>query len=60
MINGEQFIALYGLGGLVELFGNEFAAAKVFAVILVVVALALVLDVVTRLLDARWTRWAAA
>lgn len=60
MINGEQFIALFGLGGLVETFGGQFAANKVFAVILVIVALALVLDVVTRLLDARWTRWAGA
>jgi NitT/TauT family transport system permease protein len=60
MINGEQFIAIYGLGGLIETFGGEFAAVKVFAVILVVVALALVLDVLMRLLDARWTRWAAA
>ena len=59
MINGEQFIALFGLGGLVETFGGQFAAAKVFAVILVIVALALVLDVVTRMLDTRWTRWAA-
>jgi NitT/TauT family transport system permease protein len=59
MINGEQFIALFGLGGLVETFGGQFAAAKVFAVILVIVALALVLDVVTRVLDTRWTRWAA-
>jgi NitT/TauT family transport system permease protein len=60
MINGEQFIALFGLGGLVATFGGQFAADKVFAVILVIVALALVLDVVTRILDARWTRWAAA
>ncbi|HEX5451660.1 MAG TPA: ABC transporter permease subunit [Candidatus Limnocylindrales bacterium] len=58
MINGEQFIAVYGLGGLVQTFGGQFAADKVFAVIIVIVALALVLDVITRLLDQRWTRWA--
>lgn len=59
MINGEQFIATFGLGALVQQFGGQFAADKVFAVILVIVALAFVLDIVTRLLDRRWTRWAA-
>lgn len=59
MINGEQFIAVYGLGGLVQRFGGQFAADKVFGVILVIVALAFVLDIITRLLDTRWTRWAA-
>lgn len=58
MINGEQFIALFGLGGLVESYGNQFAADYVFAVILVIAGLALILDIITRLLDARWTRWA--
>jgi len=58
MINGEQFIAVYGLGGLIQKFGGQFAADKVFGVILVIVALALMLDVVTRGLDRRWTRWA--
>lgn len=59
MINSEQFIALYGLGGLVETYGGEFAANKVFAIILVVVALAFVLDIGTRVVDQRLTRWAA-
>jgi NitT/TauT family transport system permease protein len=59
MINGEQFIATFGLGALVSQFGGQFAADKVFAVILVIVALAFVLDIVTRVLDSRWTHWAA-
>ena len=59
MINGEQFIAIFGLGGLVSVYGNRFEIDKVFAVILVIVALAMVLDVITRWLDARWTPWAA-
>ncbi len=59
MINGEQFIATFGLGALVQQYGGQFAADKVFAVILVIVALAFVLDIVTRVLDTRWTRWAA-
>jgi NitT/TauT family transport system permease protein len=59
MINGEQFIAIFGLGGLVKVYGNRFEIDKVFAVILVIVALAMVLDVITRWLDARWTPWAA-
>jgi NitT/TauT family transport system permease protein len=59
MINGEQFIAIFGLGGLVRVYGNRFEIDKVFAVILVIVGLAMILDVITRWLDARWTPWAA-
>jgi NitT/TauT family transport system permease protein len=59
MINGEQFIALYGLGGLVQQFGSQFAADKVFGVILVIAALAVALDAAVRWLDRRWTPWAA-
>ncbi len=59
MINGEQFIAVYGLGGLVQQFGGQFAADKVFGVILVIAALAVVLDAAVRWLDRRWTPWTA-
>jgi NitT/TauT family transport system permease protein len=57
MINGEQYIALFGLGGLVQRFGGRFDAASVFAIILVVVLVAQILTRVVRIIDARLTGW---
>lgn len=52
MINGEMFIAFTGLGALVRTHGGRFEADRVFAVLLVVVAVALAcalaIDVVER------------
>jgi ABC-type nitrate/sulfonate/bicarbonate transport system permease component len=58
MINAEQFIAFYGLGGLVAQMGNSFQADRVFGILIVIVALAFILDIGTRLIDQRMTRWA--
>jgi NitT/TauT family transport system permease protein len=41
MVNGEMFIALSGLGGLIRTFGSRFEAANVLAVLLVVALVAL-------------------
>jgi NitT/TauT family transport system permease protein len=57
MINGEQFIAVFGLGGLVQRYGSQFDSVSVFAILLVIVAIALALDWIVRLLDRRVTRW---
>jgi NitT/TauT family transport system permease protein len=57
MINGEMFIALVGLGALSRRFGGRFDADSTFAIVLVVLSLALVLNRVVRLLDRRFTRW---
>jgi NitT/TauT family transport system permease protein len=57
MINGEMFIALVGLGALSRRYGGRFDAATVFAIVLVVLILALALNRIVRLLDRRFTRW---
>jgi NitT/TauT family transport system permease protein len=41
MVNGEMFIALTGLGGLIRTFGGRFEPANVLAVLLVVIGVAL-------------------
>jgi len=41
MVNGEMFIALSGLGGLIRTYGGRFEAANVLAILLVVIAVAL-------------------
>jgi NitT/TauT family transport system permease protein len=57
MINGEMFIALVGLGALSRRYGGRFDADAVFAIVLVVLLLALALHRIVRLLDRRFTRW---
>jgi NitT/TauT family transport system permease protein len=57
MINGEQFIAVFGLGGLVQRFGSQFDSVSVFAILLVIVVIALALDWIVRLVDRRVSRW---
>lgn len=57
MINGEQFIAVFGLGGLVQRYGSQFNSVSVLAILLVIVVIALALDWIVRLIDRRVTRW---
>ncbi len=57
MINGEMFIALFGLGALLRKYGSRFDAERVFAVLLVVVAVALVCTSLVRVVERRLTRW---
>jgi NitT/TauT family transport system permease protein len=57
MINGEMFIALVGLGALSRRYGGRFDADTVFAILLVVLLLALALNRIVRMLDRRFTRW---
>jgi NitT/TauT family transport system permease protein len=57
MVNGELFIALVGLGALSRRYGGRFDAPTVYAIVLVLLALALVLNLIVRLLDRRFTRW---
>lgn len=60
MINGEQFIALFGLGGLVHRYGSQFDSEKVLAIVLVIVFVALLFDWSIRFADRQLTGWAAA
>ena len=57
MINGEQFIAVFGLGGLVQRYGSQFDSVSVFAILLTIVVIALALDWLVRMIDRRVTRW---
>lgn len=58
MINGEQFIAFVGLGALVQKYGSQFDASKVFALTLVILVVALAANWVVQAVDRRLTRWA--
>src|SRR5262249_7338733 len=58
MINGEMFIAVVGLGGVVQKYGSQFAAAKVLAITLVILIVALVMGALVQIVEKRMTRWA--
>ena len=60
MINGEMFIAVFGLGGLLRTYGSRFDAEKVFAILLVVVGLALACTFVVQSIERRVVRWMEA
>jgi NitT/TauT family transport system permease protein len=57
MINGEMFIALIGLGALIQKYGGQFDAERVLAVTLVVTVVALLLSGLVRYFDQRLTYW---
>jgi ABC-type nitrate/sulfonate/bicarbonate transport system permease component len=58
MITGEMFIALFGLGALLRKYGSRFDSARVFAILLVVVGVALICSFAVRLVENRLTAWA--
>lgn len=60
MINGEMFIAIFGLGGLLRTYGSRFDAEKVFAVLLIVISVALICDFLVQLIERRLTYWLEA
>ena len=57
MITGEMFIAYFGLGALLRNFGGRFDSAGVFAVLLVVVVVALLCTAVIEAIERRVTAW---
>lgn len=57
MINGEMFIAVFGLGGLLRTYGSRFDAEKVFAILLVVIAVALLCSAAVEAVEQRVTHW---
>jgi NitT/TauT family transport system permease protein len=57
MINGEMLIAVFGLGGLLSTYGSRFDAERVFAILLIVVTVALVCSFVVQSIERRVTRW---
>jgi len=57
MINGEMYIALFGLGALLRTYGNRFDAEKVFAILLIVIIVALACTSLVQIVERRLTRW---
>lgn len=57
MITGEMLITLFGLGALLRTYGSRFDAERVFAILLVVVLVALGCSSVVQAIEWRLTRW---
>jgi NitT/TauT family transport system permease protein len=57
MINGEMFIAVVGLGKLVQDAGRQLDAASVLAVLIVIVVVAFISVAVVQAIDSRLTSW---
>jgi NitT/TauT family transport system permease protein len=58
MIKGEMFIAVFGLGALLTRYGSRFDSERVFAILLVVIGVALVCSFTVRTIERRITAWA--
>jgi ABC-type nitrate/sulfonate/bicarbonate transport system permease component len=57
MINGEMFIAVVGIGGLSRKYGSQFDMSHTFAIVVVILIIALVLNGVVQWIETRLTRW---
>ncbi len=57
MVTAEIFMAITGLGALLDYYGNQFKAAELFAVLFVVVAISMLVSSSFMLLTRRLTRW---
>jgi NitT/TauT family transport system permease protein len=57
MVRGEMFIAVFGIGAMLRKYGSRFDAEHVFAIILVVVAVALILSLIFKTIESRLIHW---
>ena len=57
IIVAEFFTAITGLGGIIVLYANNFATAKLFVPIIVTGVLGIVLSSVVALIERRLSRW---
>jgi NitT/TauT family transport system permease protein len=57
MINGEMFIALMGLGALAQRYGSQFQSAKVFALTIVILIIALLGNWIVQVSENKLTSW---
>jgi NitT/TauT family transport system permease protein len=53
MIKGEMFIAVFGLGALLRKYGSRFDSERVFAILLVVISVALICTFAVRTIERR-------
>jgi NitT/TauT family transport system permease protein len=57
IVVAEFFTAVSGLGGLIIVFSNSFATAKLFVPVITLVVLGLLLTTLARALEARFATW---
>ncbi len=57
MINGEMFIALVGIGGLISSFSKQYNFSAVWAISLFIMLIAILLNQVVGALEKRFTSW---
>jgi NitT/TauT family transport system permease protein len=57
VVVAEFFTAVSGLGGLIVVYSNSFATAKLFVPVLTLVALGLVLTSAARAIETRFATW---
>lgn len=57
MINGEMFIALVGIGGLVSTYSKQYNFSAVWAISLFIMVLAILLNQVVGALEKKFTSW---
>jgi len=57
MVNAEMLVALFGLGAMLRSYGGRFEVEKVFAILLVIVGLALICMSLLRLIERRTAGW---
>lgn len=57
MVTAEMFMAIVGLGALLDYYGSQFKAAELFAVLLTVVVISMLVSSGVNLLNRRLTRW---
>lgn len=60
MIKGEMFIAVFGLGALLIKYGSRFDSERVFAILIITVAVALACSSVIRMVERRVIAWTEA
>lgn len=57
MVTAELFMSLIGLGALVDMYGKQFKAEELFAVLLTIIAVSMMAGAGIHQLDRRLTRW---
>jgi ABC-type nitrate/sulfonate/bicarbonate transport system permease component len=57
MINGEMFIAVFGLGALLREYGSRFDSERVLAILLVVIGVALICSFAVGTIERRIIAW---
>ena len=57
MVKGEMFIAVFGVGALLRRYGSRFDSERVYAILLVIIIIALVCSVVMGQIERRVAAW---